>query len=451
MPMLQKNQRMILSIDSLGVNGEGVAKVEGFPVFVKGALQGERCECVITKVCKSFAYARLLVVLERSAKRCEPRCTVSGKCGGCVLQHLEYGAQLEYKREKVRQNLIRIGHLEESSFEVMPTVGMDEPYFYRNKAQYPVGEGKDGIEIGFYAVNSHRIVESDICCIGSKKNTDIIKRFRAFMLKYGISAYNEETGKGCIRHLLIRESSLDFEIMLCPVINGKNFKYKAELAEEFKDIKSIYVNYNTARTNVILGDRIEAIKGENEFTDKIGELKFRISPFSFFQVNPIQTEKLYNIALSFAELNKTQTVVDAYCGIGTISLFIAKKAKEVHGIEIVPQAIDDANYNKKLNKIENATFYCGRSETIVPKLCQTSRPDVIFVDPPRKGCDKALLDTIINTGIEKTVYISCDSSTLARDVAYLTQNGYKVEKVVPVDMFPHTGHVETVVLMSRKG
>ncbi len=450
---VKKNEIYDIKITDIGTHAEGIGKVDGYTLFVKNTLPGEEARVVAVKTNKSYGYGRALEITKPSPHRTVPLCPVAEKCGGCTLQHMEYGAQLEYKRNKVLQNLRRIGGFED--IEVEPVIGMETPYNYRNKAQYPVGEDKNGIKIGFYSLGSHKIVDCNDCIIGSKANSEIIRAIKSFMEKNGISAYNEENGKGTVRHILIREGFGTGEIMVCLVVNGKGFKYKKELADclkNIKNIRSVIINYNSARSNVIMGDRCETVWGEDCITDSIGDLTFKISALSFFQVNPRQTYMLYSKALEFAQLNGNETVIDAYCGIGSISLFLAKKAKRVYGVEIVGDAIADAKINAELNGIENAEFIEGKAEEIVPKLYEKSiRPDVMVVDPPRKGCAKSLVDMMRTIAPKRIVYVSCDSATLARDLKILCEDGrYKVEKVQPVDMFPHTGHVECVAAVSLR-
>ncbi len=451
---VKKNEIYNIKITDIGTHAEGIGKIDGYTLFVKNTLPGEEARVVAVKTNKSYGYGRALEITKPSPYRTEPLCPIAGKCGGCTLQHMEYGAQLEYKRNKVLQNLKRIGGFED--IEVGPVIGMETPYNYRNKAQYPVGEDKNGINIGFYSLGSHKIVNCSSCIIGSKANGEIIRAIRGFMEKNGISAYNEESGKGTIRHILIREGFGTGEIMVCLVVNGKSFKYKNELIKclkNIKNIRSVIINYNSTRSNVIMGGRCETVWGEDCITDSIGDLTFNISALSFFQVNPKQTYKLYSKALEFAQLSGSETVIDAYCGIGSISLFLAQKARKVYGIEIVGDAIADAKINAEKNGIKNVEFIEGKAEDIVPKLYNEKgvKPDVIVVDPPRKGCAKSLLDMMRTIAPRKIVYVSCDSATLARDLKILCEGGrYNIDKVRPVDMFPHTGHVECVAAVSRK-
>lgn len=450
---INKNEIYNIKITDLGTQGEGIGKIDGYTLFVKNTLPGEEVKTLVVKANKNYGYGKSLEITKTSPYRIVPPCPVAGKCGGCTIQHLDYSSQLKQKQNKVKQNLMRIGGFED--IEVEQTIGMENPYHYRNKAQYPVNSEKNGINIGFYSLGSHKIVNYEDCLIGSKINKTILQALRTFMEKNNISAYNEETGKGLIRHILIREGYYTNEIMVCLIVNSHSFKYKNELIASLKNIenlKSVVINYNTVKSNVILGQKCETLWGQDYITDKIGNLLFKISPLSFFQVNPIQTYKLYSKALEYADLKGNEIVIDAYCGIGSISLFLAQKAKKVLGIEIVAPAIKNAKDNAKLNNIDNAEFFVGKSEDIVPQLYNEKgiKPDVIVVDPPRKGCDKSLLNLMLDIEPEKIVYVSCDSATLARDLKILcSTDKYRIDKVQPVDMFPHSYHVETVVLMSR--
>lgn len=447
-----KNNHYVLDIQDIGVNGEGIGKLEGFTFFVDKALPNETVEIIATKLKKSYGYGKLVNIITPSPDRVEPVCQVAGRCGGCSLQHLLYSAQLKFKTNKVAQNLARIGSFE--NIEVLPAIGMDKPIRYRNKAQYPVSVIDGKLVCGFYANHSHRVIPCEDCLINHEDNKDIINAIKAFMNSCRLTAYNEEEHKGFLRHIVIKNGVHTDEAMVCLVVNAKSFKYKKELItalSAFNTIKSIVISYNTDKTNVILGKTTEVIYGKETITDYIDSLKFNISPLSFFQVNPEQTEKLYRTALDFADLKGEETVIDAYCGIGTISLFLAQRAKKVYGVEIVPEAISAAKENAKLNNIDNTEFYVGKSEEIVPMLNKEKgiTPDVMVVDPPRKGCEESLLKLMLDMSPDRIVYVSCDSATLARDLKILCADKYEIKKVQPVDMFPHTPHVECVVLMSR--
>ncbi|MBR6401474.1 MAG: 23S rRNA (uracil(1939)-C(5))-methyltransferase RlmD [Firmicutes bacterium] len=450
----KKNCKYIADITGLGTNGEGIGKTDGFTVFVNGALPGEKVEVLLMKVKKNYAYGKLVRLIKPSKSRVKPACSLAGKCGGCSIQHMDYAAQLEYKQNMVRENLRRIGGFED--VEVKPVIGMTEPYFYRNKEQYPVRSGKNGsIDIGFYAPASHRVVDCGRCLISHRGNERVISAVRSFMLKNGVKPYNEEEHSGTVRHILIRNGTKTNELMVCLVVNAERFTLKKQLTEALsglEGLKSIVINYNTQKTNVILGQECETIYGSDCISDYIGSLRFEISPLSFFQVNPVQTERLYDTALDFAALTGSETVIDAYCGIGTITLFLAQRAKQVYGIEIVPQAIENARKNAQNNHVENVEFIRGKSEEEVPALYAKRgiSPDVMVVDPPRKGCDEALLSMLIKMSPKRIVYVSCDSATLARDLKILCgEGGYSLAKVQPVDMFPHSMHIENVVLLCR--
>lgn len=452
--LLKKNDQVEVLIEDIGSEGEGIGRYEGYTLFVKDTVMGDRALVQVMKTGKTFGYARLVKLLQPSKFRVEPRCPLAAKCGGCQLQHVDYKKQLEYKQNKVYNCLTRIGGFKDVPME--PICGMEEPFYYRNKSQYPVGRNKEGkVVIGFYAGRTHAIIDTEHCYIGSKVNTDILKLVRRYIEKYHVEPYDEVAHKGLLRHILIRVGYSTGEIMVCFVINGKELPHKEELIRELIDIKgmkSICLNINREKTNVILGDKVIPLWGEPYITDCIGKIKYQISPLSFYQVNPVQTKKLYELALDYAELKGEEVVWDLYCGIGTISLFLAQKAKKVYGVEIIPQAIEDARNNAKLNGIENAEFYVGAAEEVLPRLYREEniKADVIVVDPPRKGCEQSLLDTILAMAPEKVVYVSCDPATLARDLKYLCEKDYELRKVKAVDQFGHSVHVETVVLMTRK-
>lgn len=452
--MLQKNDQVTVTIEDIGADGEGIGKHEGYTLFIKDTVVGDKVLVKVMKTGKTYGYARLMELLEPSPSRVTPRCPIADKCGGCQLMHMDYQKQLEYKENKVRSCLTRIGGFTDIPME--PICGMDEPYYYRNKSQFPVGWNKDGsISIGFYAGRTHSIVDTEHCYIGAEVNTQILRFLRSFIETYKIEPYEEETHKGLLRHILTRVGFQTGELMVCLVINGRDIPHKKELVEGLRSIpgmKSICLNINTAKTNVILGDKILPVWGEPYITDSIGPIRYRISPLSFYQVNPEQTKKLYDITLDYAGLNGNEVVWDLYCGIGTISLFLAQKARKVYGVEIIPQAIEDAKANAELNEITNAEFFVGAAEDVLPKMYKEEKikADIIVVDPPRKGCDQSLLDTILAMAPKKVVYVSCDPATLARDLKYLCEKDYELTKVRAVDQFGHSVHVETVVLLSRK-
>ena len=460
---MKKNEKIVVKIEDIGVNGEGIGKVEGYTLFVKDALIGDMVEAVITKAKKNYGYAKMLRILDASPHRVERKCPVARQCGGCQIQELSYEAQLDFKTKKVYGNLERIGGFSPEFLDTViePICGMEEPFYYRNKAQFPIGTDKEGnIVTGFYAGRTHQIIPNWECALGVSVNQEILRIIVDFMNQYGVSAYNEENGYGLVRHVLIRYGFKTKEIMVCLVINGDKIPKSEKLVDKLAQIKgmtSITYSVNKENTNVIMGKEIGVLWGQGYITDYIGDVKYQISPLSFFQVNPVQTEKLYGFALEYAGLKGNETVWDLYCGIGTISLFLAQKAKKVYGVEIVPQAIDDARNNAKINGIENAEFFVGKAEEILPEYYaeyekehgEKAYADVIVVDPPRKGCEETLLDTMVEMQPERIVYVSCDSATLARDLKYLCDRGYEIQKVKPVDQFPHTVHVETVVLLSN--
>ena len=450
----RKNDIVTLDIEDCGVDGEGIGKADGFTVFVKDAVIGDRVTAKIMKAKKNYGYGRLMEILKPSPYRVEPKCAFARQCGGCQLQALSYEQQLAFKEKKVRGHLERIGGFTELPME--PIIGMDEPYHYRNKAQFPVGKNKEGrIITGFYAGRTHTIIENRDCALGVSQNKEVLDRVIAHMEAYGIEPYNEETGKGLVRHILIRYGFFTGEVMVCLVLNGNSIPKGEALIEHLLEIPgmtSITINVNKKRSNVILGEKIHLLWGKPYITDKIGDISYQISPLSFFQVNPLQTGKLYSKALEYADLHGEETVWDLYCGIGTISLFLAQKAKFVRGVEIVPAAIDNARDNARLNGIENVEFFVGKAEEVLPAEYKKNGiyADVIVVDPPRKGCEESLLATMIEMQPKRIVYVSCDSATLARDLKYLCERGYELRKVCPVDQFGGTVHVETVVLLSHK-
>ena len=453
---MKKNDLLQIKIEAMGNAGEGIGKIDGYPLFVKDALPGDLAEVRVTKVKKTYAFARLERVLEASPDRTEPRCPLHRRCGGCQIQALSYEKQLEYKEQKVREDLIRIGGFADPP--VFQVLGMDEPYHYRNKAQFPFGRNREGrIVTGFYAGRTHTIVPGTECAIGVPENKQILELILDFMEKHGIAPYDETTGKGLLRHALIRKGFATGELMVCLVINGRSFPHVEELADrlfEIPGMTSFSLNVNQKNTNVILGEEVISVRGQTYITDRIGGVSYQISPLSFYQVNPVQTEKLYRTALEYAGLTGGETVWELYCGIGTISLFLAKSAGQVYGVEIVPQAVEDARRNAALNGISNVEFYLGKAEEVLPEKYEKDgiRADVIVVDPPRKGCDSACLETMLRMEPERIVYVSCDPATLARDLKILCADGrYELSKVQPVDMFPHTAGIENVAQLFRKG
>lgn len=468
-----KNQILEVEIKDMSESGEGIGKVDGYTLFVKDALIGDVVKAGLTKVKKNYAFARVAEIVKPSDSRINPPCQFHRQCGGCQIMAMSYDAQLKYKANKVKNDLIRIGGFDESFIESIsePIIGMENPYRYRNKAQYPIGLSKDGkIIAGFYAGRTHSIIANTNCYLGVEENQQILETVISYMEECGVRPYDEETCKGVVRHVLIRKGFTTGEIMVCVVINADSLKSSDILVNRLKEIDgmtSICININKKNTNVILGDKCVTLWGTDTITDYIGDVKFKISPLSFFQVNPVQTKKLYEKALEYAggddsdsdEVSDNEyegisgkNVWDLYCGIGTISLFLAKKAGHVTGVEIVPPAIDDAKENAKINGIDNAEFYVGAAEDLAPELLKKGNiPEVIVVDPPRKGCDEKLLDTILSVKPSKVVYVSCDPATLSRDLKILCESGmYELKKVCPVDQFPNSVHVETVVLLGRK-
>lgn len=507
----QKNDFVTVTIDDIGTEGEGIGKVDGFTLFVKDAVPGDTVTAKIMKSKKTYAYARLEKVETPSPFRVTPPCNFYRQCGGCQLQTISYERQLEFKHQKIRNNLIRIGGFSPEFVDAHmdPIVGMDEPLRYRNKAQYPVGTDRDGNLItGFYAGRTHSIIANTDCLLGVPENKEILETILSYMRQCKVTAYDETTGQGLVRHILIRKGFTSGELMVCIVINQKKKCKKASPAAGVKDakagditeylpaqkmlverlsaipgMKSISVNFNSENTNVILGREVQTIWGEPTIFDVIhvrdmqkegypftgDSLIFKISPLSFYQVNPVQTEKLYSLALEYAGLTGQETVWDLYCGIGTISLFMARKAKQVYGVEIVEQAILDARENAVRNGIGNAKFFVGKAEEVLPAFYEGRmetadamdgkasttpahpgendmlHPDVICVDPPRKGCDEACLATMLKMQPSRIVYVSCDSATLARDLKILCDGGYEIQKIRGVDQFAMTVHVETVV------
>ena len=450
----RKNDLVTLEIEDCGIDGEGIGKADGFTVFVKDAVIGDTVTAKIIKAKKNYGYGRLMEVLKPSPYRVEPKCEFARQCGGCQLQALSYDQQLVFKTNKVKGHLERIGGFTDIPME--PIIGMDELFHYRNKAQFPVGRNKEGkIVTGFYAGRTHNIIENRDCALGVAENKEVLDRVIAHMEKYGIEPYNEATGKGLVRHVLIRYGYFTKEVMVCLILNGNKIPKEEQLVKslcEIPGMTSITINVNKKHSNVILGEEIRLLWGQEYITDRIGDISYQISPLSFYQVNPMQTQKLYAKALEYADLHGQETVWDLYCGIGTISLFLAQKAKFVRGVEIVPAAIENAKENAKLNGLENTEFFVGKAEEVLPREYKKNGvyADVIVVDPPRKGCDETLLETMIEMNPERIVYVSCDSATLARDLKYLCARGYELRKVCPVDQFGMTVHVETVVLLSHK-
>lgn len=450
---VQKNDYIDVEFVDLTHDGAGVAKIEGYPLFVAGALPGEKAKVKVIKVGKSYGFGRLIELYEKSPYRIDAPCPIYKECGGCQLQHLSYDGQMIAKEKQVRDVLTRIGKLE--NVHVHPVLGMKEPWRYRNKAQVPIGEHEGGLIGGFYQQRTHQIIDMEACLIQQEKNDEVVQIVKEICGRNGVRAYDETSHKGTLRHIMVRHGLVTGEVMVVLVTRMSELpnrkKIISEIVESIKGLKSLVLNVNSKKTNVIMGDETQVLWGEEVIYDYIGEIKFAISSRSFYQVNPAQTKVLYDKALEYADLNGTETVIDAYCGIGTISLFLAKKASKVYGVEIVPEAIEDAKRNAALNGIDNVEFAVGKAETVIPRWYEDGvKADVLVVDPPRKGCDEALLQTIVAMKPRKVVYVSCNPATLARDLRILEDGGYKTVEVQPVDMFPQTMHVEAVAQLVLK-
>ncbi|MDQ0176047.1 23S rRNA (uracil(1939)-C(5))-methyltransferase RlmD [Bacillus chungangensis] len=448
---VQKNEMLEVHFEDVTHDGSGVAKVDGYPIFVPNGLSGEKAKIKVTKVNKNYGFGRLMEILSASPNRVEAPCPIYYQCGGCQLQHFSYEGQLKAKEKQVRDVLERIGKLE--NVTVHPVLGMEDPWRYRNKAQVPVGEEAGRLVSGFYQARSHRIINMEACLIQHEQNDTAIQIVKDICQRYDISAYKEETNKGILRHVMTRYGYTTEDMMIVLVTRTPELPHRKQIVKEIVEsipaVKAIVQNINPKQTNVIFGEKTKVLWGSEVIYDYIGDIKFAISARSFYQVNPKQTKILYEKALEYAALSGEETVIDAYCGIGTISLFLAKKAKKVYGVEIVPEAIADANRNAQLNGIENVVFEVGKAEQVIPQWYKEGvQADVLVVDPPRKGCDEALLDTILDMKPERVVYVSCNPATLARDLRILEDGGYKTLEVQPVDMFPHTGHVECVALIT---
>ena len=450
---IKKNDIYTMVIGDFGSEGEGIGKVDGFTLFVKDALIGDEIEVKVIKTKKNYGYGRLMKIIKPSPFRVEARCKNARACGGCQIQHLSYEKQLEYKQTKVENLLKRVGKIE--NYEMLPIIGMKEPYYYRNKAQFPVGKNKDGeIITGFYAGRTHAIIDTEHCYIQHPLNEHLVRCVKQWMVQNHIEPYDETTGQGLVRHILTRIGFKTKEVMVCLVINGKKLPKAEKLIEFLKDIPgmtSISININQEKTNVILGRQVVTLWGRDYIEDYIGDVKFRISPLSFYQVNPIQTEVLYNKAIEFAGLTGKERVIDAYSGIGTIGMVASDNAGEVISVELNGDAVRDAVFNAKQNKVKNIRFYKEDAGDFMVKMAShKEQADVVFMDPPRSGSDKKFLDSLLRLRPKKVVYISCNPETLARDLKHLTGNGYRIKEIQPVDMFPSTGHVEAVCLLSRR-
>jgi len=450
--IVKRNDRLNVIVEDLTHDGAGVAKVEGYPLFIPGALPGEEVAIHVQKTMKNYGFARLLEVTKASPNRVEPPCHVFSECGGCQLQHLSYEGQLVQKQKTVRDALERIGKL--SNVPVHAVKGMDNPWRYRNKSQIPFDEREGKVVAGFYQTRTHYIVDTDVCIIQGEEADELMATLKRELHAIGMDAYDEKTNRGQLRHLIVRKAHATGELMVVLVTRSKKFKQKEEALKLIKrvvpEVTSIMQNVNSQQTNVIFGDETIVLDGKSFIVDTIGGIDFEISARSFYQVNAKQTEVLYKQAMDYAGLTGDESVIDAYCGIGTISLFLAQQAKEVYGVEIVPQAVKDAKRNAELNNIQNAFFEAGPAEVVIPKwYAEGKRFDVLVVDPPRKGCDEELLETILKYQPKRVVYVSCNPATLARDLRILEDGGYKTQEVQPVDMFPHSSHVECVALLSK--
>lgn len=461
---VSKNEETVIDIIGMNHDGEGVGRANGYTLFVQGALPGETVRVRVMKTKKQYGYAKLLEIVKASPDRVSAPCPIYDQCGGCQIQHMSYAGQLAWKRQLVVDNLQRIGKLnvlvegaeggEQQGIRILPTMGMDEPWRYRNKAQVPIGAAEGGLVGGFYAKGSHRIIDMDTCLIQHEHNDEVVAKVKEIGSHLGISAYNEETGRGLLRHVVVKKAFRTGEMMLVLVTNGRDIPHKdawiGSIREAIPHVASICQNVNKKQTNVIFGDETRVLWGRDVIYDYIGDVQFAISARSFYQVNPVQTEVLYGKTVEYAGLSGKETVIDAYCGIGTISLFLAQHADQVYGVEIVPEAIEDARSNAMLNDMKNVKFEVGASEDVIPRWKEQGiEADVIVVDPPRKGCDPRLLDTILEMKPERVVYVSCNPSTLARDLRVLEDGGYRTVEVTPVDMFPHTVHVESVAVLVR--
>ncbi len=459
---MNKNEEFILSIEDMGKDGEGIGHLDGLTVFVKDTAVGDviRAKCIKEK--KNLAYARLLEVITPSSFRVEPVCAVAKSCGGCTLQHISYEKQLELKASYVENCLKRIGGVEDIRERMEPILGMAEPWHYRNKMQFPVGKDRDGnVVLGFFAGRTHSLVSLSDCPVGHPVNRSILGAVQEYLTSENIPVYDEEKHTGLVRHVVTRIGFSTGELMVCIVANGEKLPAADHLihnleqaaGKEGVSLASLCLNVNKEKTNRILGFRSKVLYGKDAIEDTIGDIRFRIAPESFFQVNPAQTEVLYGKALEFAGLTGSEVVWDMYCGIGSISLFLARRAKQVYGVEIIPQAVENAKENAARNSMENVEFFTGKAEEVVPRLYEESpelyRADVVVVDPPRKGCERELLSTILQMSPERIVYVSCDPSTLARDVHFLSEGGYALKKAVPVDMFGQSMHVEVATLLTR--
>ena len=450
---VEKNKEYVVEILDNGFEGEGIAKIEGFTIFIPNAIKGEKIKILIVKVLSSHAFGKIIEILEKSKHRVEEDCVTYKRCGGCNLRHIDYEETLNIKQNTV-QNLVNKNL--KNKIEVKPTWGMGNPYYYRNKLQYPIGLDKNGeLVVGVFANRTHEIIPVEDCLLQHKKANQIAKQVIDIIKKYKLSVYDEKNRQGLLRHIVVKTGFRTNQIMVVFVINGDFLPFAKNIAQDLQgacnSIFSIVVNINKKNTNVILGDKNINILGPGYILDELGEYLFKISPLSFYQVNPVQAEALYNIAIENAGITKNDVVFDLYCGIGTISLFASKYAKKVYGIEIVKQAIEDAKENAKMNKVENTEFIAGDTEVVLADLIENKNiiPDVVIVDPPRRGLDSNTVNNILKIHPKRVVYISCNPATLMRDLALL-ENKYEIKMIQPVDMFPFTSHVECVSVLELK-
>jgi len=449
---MKENDIITLNIKNLGDDGDGIAQHEGRTIYVSNALPGDTVRAQISDMAKTYAHAGIVDIVKPSQYRAKTKCSHVRECGGCQIQEMRYDIQLRYKKKRVEQSLAK----HQISAPVNDTIGCNQTFGFRNKAIYPIARNAEGkIVTGFYARRSHNIIESYWCPIGADENEKIIEIIISHLNTYNIEPYCEATHSGTVRHVIIRKAFANGQIMVCIVANSRELPHSQELVDALlktlPEIRSISINVNTEATNCVKGNEIINLYGNGYITDKIGDIRFKISPMSFYQVNGIQTKRLYGQALDMCNLSNHETVFDIYCGVGTISLFLARNAQKVYGVESVKEAVDDAIENARINNIGNVEFIAGKAEDVFPDLVMSRgiSADVVVVDPPRKGCDKTVLDTIIKLSPKRVVYVSCDSNSLGRDARYLIDNGFSIKTLQPVDMFPHTVHVETVALLER--
>lgn len=449
---IEKNKQYTAQITAMSSDGNGVARIDGYAVFIPHTSVGDTVRFLTLKTKNSYGIGRLTEIISPSPDRRAPECDAFCKCGGCQLMHIAYSAQLKFKQNTVLNNLMRIGGF--NNIRIEPIVGADEPIGYRNKMIFSVGYENERVICGFYAPQSHKIISADRCLLGNSNAKKITDAVLEYMMEFKVPAYNDPIHSGCIRHIFIREARNTGEIMAVITANSSHIPHADELVQKIRSasdkVSSIILNINKHKTNLALGEKNITLWGSDTINDTLCGIRYRISPQSFFQINPVQTERLYAKAIEFAALTGKENVMDLYCGIGTISLACARSSKKVIGVEAISQAVSDAKQNALENKINNAVFYAGCAENIVPRLIKKGeRPDVVILDPPRKGSDISTLGAIVSANPDKIVYVSCNSATLARDLKYLAENGYTLKTAAPFDMFPQTSHVETVALMTR--